>query len=88
MNNDTNLVINSFKLIKDKPNAIAHFDHGRCYSSFEFIEMLREFTWRQSMSKVWNSLDNKEFEFWFSILKIESIYKLNIKKMRCNELKN
>ena len=40
--NDTNLVIDSFKLIKDKLiNEIVHSDHGRCYSSSEFIKMLK-----------------------------------------------
>ena len=88
MNNDTNLVIDSFKLIKDKPlNAIVHSYHGRCYSSSEFITMLKEFNWKQSMSRVRNSLDNL-VEFWFSILKTEFIYKLNIKQMTFNELEN
>ena len=64
MNNDTNLVIDWFKLIKYKPiNAIVHPDHTTCYSSSEFIQMLKGFSLKQSMSKVWNSLDNKEFEF-------------------------
>ena len=40
------------------------------------------------MFRVANSLDNKEFEFWFSILTTELIYKLNIKQMTFNELKN
>ena len=44
MNNVTNLVINSFKLINDKAiNAIMHFDNTTCYSSSEFIKMLKEF---------------------------------------------
>ena len=89
MNNDTNLVIDSFKSIKDKPiNAIVHSDHGKCYSSSEFIKMLKEFNWKQSMSRVGNSLDNRVVEFWFSILKTELIYKLNIKQMTFNELEN
>ena len=88
MNNDTNLVIDSFKLIKDKSNAIVHFDHTTCYSFSEFIKILKEFNWKQSMSRVGNSLDNKEFEFWFSILTTKLIYKLNIKQMTFNELEN
>ena len=43
MNNDTNLVIDPFKLINDKPiNPIVHSDHTICYSSSEFIKMLKE----------------------------------------------
>ena len=65
-----------------------HSDHGKCYSSSEFIKMLKEFNWKQSMSRVGNSLDNRVVEFWFSILKTELIYKLNIKQMTFNELEN
>ncbi|MBQ5543798.1 MAG: hypothetical protein IIT97_02555 [Mycoplasmataceae bacterium] len=87
MNNDTDLVIDWFKSIKDKPiNAIVHSDHIICYSSSEFIKMLKEFNRRQSMSRVLNFLDNKEFKFWFSILKTELIYKLKIKEMTFNEI--
>ncbi|MBQ5492697.1 MAG: IS3 family transposase [Mycoplasmataceae bacterium] len=35
-----------------------------------------------------NTLDNKEFEFWFNIFKSELIYKLNIKQMTFNESEN
>ena len=68
MNNDTNLVIDSFKFIKDEQiNTIVDSDHTTCYSSSEFIKMLKEFNWKQSMFRIRNSLDNKEFEFWFNI---------------------
>ena len=40
------------------------------------------------MSRVGNALDNKEFEFWFSILKTELIYNLNTKKISFKELEN
>ena len=44
--------------------------------------MLKEFNWKQSMSKVWNSLDNKVVEFWFSILKkTRLLSRLNTKKV-------
>ena len=50
MNNNTNLIIYSFKLIKDKPiNAIVHSDDTTCYSSYKFIKILKEFNWKQSM---------------------------------------
>ncbi|MBQ5492575.1 MAG: IS3 family transposase [Mycoplasmataceae bacterium] len=75
-------------MIKDKPiNTIVHSDHGRCYSSSEFIKMLKEFNWKQSISRVRNSLDNW-VEFWFSILKTELIYNLNTKKISFKELEN
>ena len=38
------------------------------------------------MSRVANLLDNRVVEYWFSILKTELIYKLNIKHMSFEEL--
>ena len=46
-----------------------------------FKKIVHEHHWIQSMSRVDNSLYNRVVEFWFSILKTELIYKLNIKKM-------
>ena len=87
MCNDTNLVIESFNSIKDKPAiAIVHSDHGVPYSSTYFTKMLRKNNWIQSMSRIGNSLDNRVVEFWFSILKTELISKLNVKKMSFKEL--
>lgn len=44
--------------------------------------------WAQSMSRIENSLDNRVIEFWFSILKTELIYNLNIAQMTFNQLEN
>ena len=44
--------------------------------------------WAQSMSRIENSLDNRVIEFWFSILKTELIYNLNIVQMTFNKLEN
>lgn len=44
--------------------------------------------WAQSMSRIENSLDNRVIEFWFSILKTELIYNLNIAQMTFNKLEN
>ena len=40
------------------------------------------------MSRIGNSFDNRVVQFWFSILKTELIYELNIKQMTFNELEN
>ena len=89
MYNNTKLVNDSFISMKYKPkNAIIHSDHGACYSSLSFTNMIKQNNWKQSMSRVGNSLDNRVVEFWFSILKTELIYKLNIKKMSFKELEN
>lgn len=44
--------------------------------------------WAQSMSRIIDSLDNQATEFWFSILKTELIYNLNIAQMTFNKLEN
>ena len=60
--------------MKYKPkNAIVHSDHGACYSSSDFIKIIKQHNWKQSMSRVGNSLDNRVVEIWFSILKTELI---------------
>lgn len=44
--------------------------------------------WAQSMSRIIDSLDNQATKFWFSILKTELIYNLNIAQMTFNKLEN
>ena len=89
MNNDVKLIIDSFDSIKNKTkNVIVHSDHGACYTSSVFTEMLKKHHWTQSMSRVGNALDNRVVEFWFSILKTELIYNLNTKKISFKELEN
>ena len=89
MNNDVKLIIDSFDSIKNKTkNVIVHSDHGACYTSSVFTEMVKKHHWTQSMSRVGNALDNRVVEFWFSILKTELIYNLNTKKISFKELEN
>ena len=81
MNNDVKLIIHSFDSIKSKTkNVIVYLDHGAYYASSVFTETLKKHHWTHLMSRVRNSFDNKEFEFWFSIFKTELIYNLNSKK--------
>lgn len=88
-NNDLELVLDSFESIVNKQkNIIIHSDHGSVYSSKYFKNMLLKNDWIQSMSRVGNSLDNRVIEFWFSILKTELIYKLNISELNFCELEN
>lgn len=44
--------------------------------------------WAQSMSRIIDLLDKRVIEFWFSILKTELIYNLNIAQMTFNQLEN
>lgn len=85
-NNDTKLIIDTFKDL-NIDNAIIHSDHGSVYTTHEFQNIIFMNKWKQSMSRVGNSLDNREVEYLFSILKTELIYNLNIKEITFNKLK-
>ena len=88
LRNDAKLIIDSFDPIKDQlAGSMVHSDHGADYSSKSFQQMLHKYNAIQSMSRIGNSLDNRVVEFWFSILKTELIYRLDIKKMSFVELK-
>ena len=88
MYNDAKLIIDSFTAIKHKlAGSIVHTDHGADYTSKSYQSMLNQCHAIQSMSRVGNSLDNRDIEFWFSIFKTELIYRLDIKKMLFVELK-
>ena len=74
-------------LLENSLQVNVHSDHGTDYSYKSFQEMLQKYHVIQSMSRVGNLFDNHEIEFWFSILKTELIYRLDIKKMSFAELK-
>ena len=82
INNDIKLVLDYFASIANKPaNVIVHSDYGSCYFSILFCQLIHSSNWKQSMSRAGNSLDNHVVEFWFSILKTEFIYNIDVKKM-------
>ena len=81
MYDDARLIIDSFTAIKHKfAWSIVHTDHGANYTSKSYQNMLSKYHAAQSMSRVANSLDNHDIEFWFSIFKTELIYRLDIKR--------
>ncbi|MBQ3621963.1 DDE-type integrase/transposase/recombinase [bacterium] len=50
--------------MKDKlAGSIVHTDHGADYTSKSYQNMLRKYHATQSMSRVGNSLDNRDIEF-------------------------
>lgn len=83
--NDTQLVLNSMN--KNIKNAIIHSDHGFQYSTFEFKKFINENNCIQSMSRIGNSLDNREIEHWFCIFKNELIYHLDFNNLTFEQLK-
>ncbi|MBQ3621751.1 DDE-type integrase/transposase/recombinase [bacterium] len=64
MYNDAKLIIDSFAAIKHKlAGSIVHTDHGADYTSKSYQKLLHKYHDTQSMSRVANSLDNRDIEF-------------------------
>ncbi|WP_027121462.1 integrase core domain-containing protein, partial [Mycoplasma leonicaptivi] len=57
-------------------------------SSQEYKKLVDKINGKISMSRVGNSLDNREVEYFFSILKTECLYLNKIKEMTFKELKS
>ncbi|WP_170264716.1 DDE-type integrase/transposase/recombinase [Spiroplasma tabanidicola] len=69
-NNNTQLVVDTITKI-NKSNFILHSDHGSQYSSNEVTELVKQMNCQTSISRIGNSLDNREIEYFFSCLKGE-----------------
>ena len=78
--NDVELVIKHIENLEFDRKVIIHSDHGFQYSSNAFREIVKLKGWKQSMSRTGNSLDNREIEHWFGIMKTELIYNLDFNK--------
>ncbi|AJM71904.1 IS3 family transposase [Mycoplasma yeatsii] len=87
--NDTNLIMTHIRKTKFPKNFIIHTDHGVTYSSNEYLEYIKQRGGVVSMSRIGNSLDNREAEYFFSILKSEMFYNFEkkVKEMTFSELK-
>ncbi|MGZ9762368.1 IS3 family transposase [Mycoplasma sp. 394] len=87
--NNLELVIDNFKNIKDfnRDSFIIHSDHGYQYTSKYYIDMIERKNGKVSFSRVGNSLDNREIEYWFSCLKSEWLKKVDYSKITFDELK-
>ena len=70
----------------DLKGKIVHSDHGSQYSSYEFKELSKSKKLKISMSRVGNSLDNKEAEYFFSNIKSESLNHLKTTDMSFSEV--
>lgn len=90
--NDNNLVLDHFKhtIFPTTEKFIIHSDHGIQYSSQEFVSFINSINGVISMSRIGNSLDNREIEYFFSILKTEIFpnFYQNVKTLTFIELKN
>ncbi|WP_240448647.1 DDE-type integrase/transposase/recombinase [Metamycoplasma hominis] len=82
--NDTNLVLKHFKLTKFLKKFIVHSDHGYQYSSKEFLDYIDSINGSISMTRVGNSLDNREVEYFFFYSKNWNIFKFFQKSKKFN----
>lgn len=75
--NDTDLVIESImnKANENEWPKIIHSDNGYQYTSKRFIKLMNERNIKLSKSYPGRSLENREIEFWFGLLKREQLYK-------------
>ncbi|ATP59502.1 DDE-type integrase/transposase/recombinase [Mesomycoplasma dispar] len=79
--NDVEIVYSHLSKIKFKKKWYLHSDHGYQYSSNLYKQMVKENNAIISMSRIGNSLDNREAEYFFSNLKSECLSQINIKKL-------
>ncbi|WNM14189.1 IS3 family transposase [Mesomycoplasma ovipneumoniae] len=88
VSNDFNLVMENIKTFRsiDK-NFVIHSDHGFQYTSKTYIDKINKMGGTVSLSRIGNSLDNREAEYWFSIIKSECLNKLNYSKITFEDLK-
>lgn len=84
--NDSELVLKHFRNMNLK-NMIVHSDHGNQYSSNEFVDLSKIKKFKISMSRVGNSLDNREIEYFFSNLKSECLYREKTHRLSFEEVK-
>lgn len=85
-NHDVELILNTLnKLKRNEPKAaIMHSDRGGIYTSFQYIQKLKEMNLIRSMSRSGECLDNASIETFFGHLKDEVNYKecKNIAELR------
>ncbi|APJ38845.1 hypothetical protein BLA55_03885 [Mycoplasmopsis pullorum] len=86
--NDLELVMKHMSKIKFNKKWIAHSDHGFQYSSKKYLESIQNNNGVVSMARIGNSLDNREVEYFFSILKSECLKLIDVTKINFSELKS
>ncbi|WNM13914.1 IS3 family transposase [Mesomycoplasma ovipneumoniae] len=88
VNNDLNLVMDNIKTFRsiDK-DFVIHSDHGFQYTSKVYIDKINKMGGTVLLSRIGNSLDNREAEYWFSIIKSECLNELNYSKITFEDLK-
>lgn len=86
LTNGVSLVKKTIMNIK-RNNFILHSDHGFQYSHNEILDLNNTKQIITSMSRIGNSLDNREAEYFFSCLKGEYLNYISTRKMKLEEIK-
>lgn len=88
-NNNVNLIIESYKNVKNYKNALMNTDQGAVYFAYEYIELSKNMNFRRSMSHKGHCWENCPIENWFSQLKQEWLYPLGkiTRKQATEEIK-
>ena len=73
-NNDINLILDSYKNLNIKENAMINTDQGAVYFSYEYIEFAQKNKFTRSMSHKGHCWENSPIENWFMQLKNEWLY--------------
>ena len=84
--NNQQLVLETYKKI-NRHNIIIHSDHGSQYSTKWVAKFTKENNWKILMSKISNSLDNQEAEYFFSYLKGDFLKFKRTHKLKFNQIK-
>nr|WP_308431300.1 DDE-type integrase/transposase/recombinase [Mycoplasmopsis bovis] len=86
--NDNSLVIDNIKKVNFPKNFVIHSDHGSQYSSKEYLQLIERLNGKVSMSRIGNSLDNREIEYFFQYLKLKclKIFRKVLRKWRLRNL--
>ncbi len=74
-NHDVELILETLNQLDKQDNAILHSDRGGLYTSFQYIQKLKELNLTRSMSRSGNCLDNAPIESFFGHMKDEVEYK-------------
>lgn len=85
VDNDSKVVIDTLDQIS-KTNFILHSDHGSAYSSQVVLEKVKKLKAKSSMSRIANSLDNREIEYFFGCLRGEYLNHIETKKLSIIEI--
>ena len=72
---DLALILGTLEQMSKQNNAIMHSDRGGLYTSFQYIQKLKDLNLIRSMSRSGNCLDNAPIESFFGHLKDEIEYK-------------